>query len=167
MWNPLMAWHHSLLWSHTNQHFFPKTSEAIQKLQLWNSMQWRILPQGKLMHQSLNLRNKIKYKIKIILNEEMLISSVVWFNLHRYAVVTGANKGIGLETVRQLANGGATVVLTARDEKRGIEATRLLHESGFSNVVFHQLDVRSAESIETLANFIATQFQRLDILVCS
>ncbi|KAG8388880.1 hypothetical protein BUALT_Bualt02G0171200 [Buddleja alternifolia] len=83
----------------------------------------------------------------------------------RYAVVTGANKGIGLETVRQLANAGATVVLTARNEKRGMEATRLLHQSGLSNVVFHQLDVRDEQSIQSLANFIATQFQRLDILV--
>ncbi|KAL8055670.1 hypothetical protein ABFX02_04G070600 [Erythranthe guttata] len=83
----------------------------------------------------------------------------------KYAVVTGANKGIGLETVRQLANAGATVVLTARDEKRGNEATNLLHESGLSNVVFHQLDVRDAQSIQSLANFIATHFQRLDILV--
>uniref|UniRef100_A0A7N2RBQ6 Short-chain dehydrogenase/reductase n=1 Tax=Quercus lobata TaxID=97700 RepID=A0A7N2RBQ6_QUELO len=39
---------------------------------------------------------------------------------YRYAVVTGANKGIGLETVRQLASQGVTVVLTARNEKRGM-----------------------------------------------
>ncbi|KAL0459055.1 UNVERIFIED_CONTAM: (+)-neomenthol dehydrogenase [Sesamum latifolium] len=36
----------------------------------------------------------------------------------RYAVVTGGNKGIGLEIVRQPARAGAIVVLTARDEKR-------------------------------------------------
>ncbi|XP_011080504.1 short-chain dehydrogenase/reductase 2b [Sesamum indicum] len=84
----------------------------------------------------------------------------------RYAVVTGGNKGIGLETVRQLAKAGVTVILTARDEKRGMEATRLLHESGpTSNVVFHQLDVRDAKSIQSLVNFIGIQFGRLDILV--
>ncbi|KAL0419442.1 UNVERIFIED_CONTAM: (+)-neomenthol dehydrogenase [Sesamum radiatum] len=84
----------------------------------------------------------------------------------RYAVVTGGNKGIGLETVRQLAKAGVTVVLTARDEKRGMEATRLLHESGLtSNVVFHQLDVRDAKSIQSLVDFITTQFGRLDILL--
>ncbi|KAL3850222.1 hypothetical protein ACJIZ3_012104 [Penstemon smallii] len=83
----------------------------------------------------------------------------------RYAVVTGANKGIGLETVRQLANAHVTVVLTARNEKRGIEATTLLHESGLSNVVFHQLDVRDPHSIDSLVNFTTTQFKRLDILV--
>ena len=37
-------------------------------------------------------------------------------------MVKGANKGIGLETVRQLASQGVTVVLTARNEKRGMEA---------------------------------------------
>ncbi|KAL3518764.1 hypothetical protein ACH5RR_021353 [Cinchona calisaya] len=48
----------------------------------------------------------------------------------RYAVVTGANKGIGLETVRQLSTAGVTVILTARNEKRGKEATSQLHQSG-------------------------------------
>ncbi|KAL6564910.1 hypothetical protein OROMI_016360 [Orobanche minor] len=83
----------------------------------------------------------------------------------RYAVVTGANKGIGFEIVQQLANAGATVVLTARNEARGLEATRLLQESGLSNVIFHQLDVRDAQSIQSLADSIAEQFERLDILV--
>ncbi|XP_049379507.1 (+)-neomenthol dehydrogenase-like [Solanum stenotomum] len=83
----------------------------------------------------------------------------------RYAVVTGANKGIGFETVKQLARSGVTVVLTARNEKRGMEATSLLTEQGLSNVVFHQLDVQDARSIDSLAKFIQTQYGRLDILV--
>lgn len=83
----------------------------------------------------------------------------------RYAVVTGANKGIGLETVRQLATAGVTVILTARNGNRGKEATLKLHQSGLSNVVFHQLDVLEAESIKSLAKFIETEFGRLDILV--
>ncbi|XP_021817005.1 (+)-neomenthol dehydrogenase-like isoform X2 [Prunus avium] len=84
----------------------------------------------------------------------------------RYAVVTGANKGIGLETVRQLASNGITVVLTARDEKRGLEAFDKLKESGLSGeVVFHQLDVADPASVASLADFIKTQFGKLDILV--
>uniref|UniRef100_A0A7N0RIH1 Uncharacterized protein n=2 Tax=Kalanchoe fedtschenkoi TaxID=63787 RepID=A0A7N0RIH1_KALFE len=83
----------------------------------------------------------------------------------RYAVVTGSNKGIGLETVRQLALQGVTVVLTARNEKRGLEATSSLHGSGLSNVIFHQLDVLDPNSIESLAEFVLTKFERLDILV--
>ncbi|XP_059663542.1 (+)-neomenthol dehydrogenase-like [Cornus florida] len=83
----------------------------------------------------------------------------------RYAVVTGANKGIGLETVRQLATSGVTVVLTARDEERGRDAASSLHESGLSNVVFYQLDVQDLDSINSLAKFIQIQYGRLDILV--
>ncbi|KAK9901453.1 hypothetical protein M0R45_002084 [Rubus argutus] len=84
----------------------------------------------------------------------------------RYAVVTGSNKGIGLETVRQLAANGITVVLTARDEKRGLEAVEKLKQSGLSGqVVFHQLDVADPSSIASLANFVKTQFGKLDILV--
>ncbi|KAL4621846.1 hypothetical protein ACB092_06G257700 [Castanea dentata] len=84
----------------------------------------------------------------------------------RYAVVTGSNKGIGLETVRQLASKGVKVVLTARDEKKGLEAVQKLKDSGLSDLVlFHQLDVANPASIASLADFIKTQFGRLDILV--
>ena len=57
------------------------------------------------------------------------------------------------------------MVLTARDEKRGLEAAKNLQVSGFSDVVFHQLDVMDDLSIASLANFITNQFGRLDILV--
>uniref|UniRef100_A0A7N2KNB8 Uncharacterized protein n=1 Tax=Quercus lobata TaxID=97700 RepID=A0A7N2KNB8_QUELO len=83
----------------------------------------------------------------------------------KYAVVTGANKGIGLETVRQLASQGVTVVLTARNEKRRMEALLKLQELGLSNIVFHQLDVLDPVSIKSLANFIQEKFGRLDIMV--
>ena len=85
----------------------------------------------------------------------------------RYAVVTGANKGIGIETVRQLATvPGMTVVLTARNERRGLEAAASLRDfHGLSNVIFHQLNVQDPNSIASWAEFIANQFGRLDILV--
>ncbi|RVW17522.1 Salutaridine reductase [Vitis vinifera] len=83
----------------------------------------------------------------------------------RCALVTGASKGIGLEICRQLASNGVMVVLTARDEKRGLEAVAKLHESSLSNVVFHQLDVMDAKSITTLAKFIVTRYGKLDVLV--
>nr|XP_048333845.1 (+)-neomenthol dehydrogenase-like [Ziziphus jujuba var. spinosa] len=82
------------------------------------------------------------------------------------AVVTGANKGIGLEAVKQLASNGITVVLTARNEKRGLEAVDKLKEFELSGqVLFHQLDVADAASVASLADFIKTQFGKLDILV--
>ncbi|KAK7292625.1 hypothetical protein RJT34_15476 [Clitoria ternatea] len=84
----------------------------------------------------------------------------------RCAVVTGANKGIGLEIVRKLALAGIKVVLTARDEKRGLHALENLKASGLSDLVlFHQLDVTDAASVASLADFVKSKFRKLDILV--
>ncbi|MFQ6619957.1 hypothetical protein Gotur_000767 [Gossypium turneri] len=60
------------------------------------------------------------------------------------------------------------VVLTARDEKRGLEALESLKHSGLSDyLVFHQLDVADPKSIASLADFVKKQFGKLDILVNS
>ncbi|GLT53850.1 hypothetical protein SLA2020_270910 [Shorea laevis] len=84
----------------------------------------------------------------------------------RYAVVTGSNKGIGYGICRQLASNGVVTVLTARDEKKGLEALEKLRESGLSeHVVFHQLDVADPASIASLADFIKFKYGKLDILV--
>lgn len=80
-------------------------------------------------------------------------------------MVTGGNKGIGFEVCRQLALNGVEVILTARDEKRGMAAVEKLKESGLSNVIFHQLDVTDPSSIAPLADFIRARFGKLDILV--
>lgn len=84
----------------------------------------------------------------------------------RYAVVTGANKGIGLEIVRQLASTGIKVVLTARNEERGLQALETLKASALSHLVlFHQLDVADAATVASLADFIKSKFGKLDILI--
>ncbi|XP_019434123.1 PREDICTED: (+)-neomenthol dehydrogenase-like, partial [Lupinus angustifolius] len=84
----------------------------------------------------------------------------------RYAVVTGSNKGIGFEIVRQLASAGIKVVLTARDEKRGLAALEKLNALGLSHLLlFHQLDVADAASVASLAHFVKSEFGKLDILV--
>jgi NAD(P)-dependent dehydrogenase (short-subunit alcohol dehydrogenase family) len=80
-------------------------------------------------------------------------------------VVTGGNRGIGLEICRQLASNGVTVVLTARDDKRGAEAVSILGSLGLSNVVFHQLDISNPSSAVRLADFVKEKFGKLDILV--
>ncbi|KAK2650371.1 hypothetical protein Ddye_017860 [Dipteronia dyeriana] len=93
-------------------------------------------------------------------------ASSTFLQAKRYAVATGANKGIGFEICKQLASKGVLVVLTSRDEKRGLEAVEKLKESGLSDyVIFHQLDVTDPASIASLADFIKTQFGKLDILV--
>ncbi|CAI0627651.1 unnamed protein product [Linum tenue] len=85
----------------------------------------------------------------------------------RYAVVTGGNKGIGFEICRQLASHGVLVVLTARDENRGLQAVQKLRDGDpalSENLVFHKLDVADSSSISSLADFIRAQFGKLDIL---
>lgn len=80
--------------------------------------------------------------------------------------MTGSNKGIGLEIVRQLESKGVKVLLTARDDKKGHEAVRALKEAGLSDlVVFHQLDVVDPASVASLADFVRSHFGKLDILV--
>ncbi|PKI39954.1 hypothetical protein CRG98_039617 [Punica granatum] len=73
-----------------------------------------------------------------------MVEASTLLDMRRHAVVTGANKGIGLEICRQLASKGVTVVLTSRDEKRGLEAVRKLKQEGSAplpgEVVF-QLDI--------------------------
>lgn len=84
----------------------------------------------------------------------------------RYAVVTGANKGIGLGICEQLAAQGIVVVLTARDEKRGLDALNKLKDSGCADhVLFHQLDVTDFSSVASLAEFINNKFGKIDILI--
>lgn len=80
--------------------------------------------------------------------------------------MTGANKGIGYGICKKLALNGVVVVLTARNEKRGLDAVERLKEFGLSDLlVFHQLDVTDPPSVASLTQFIKTRFGRLDILV--
>ncbi|KAK9052890.1 hypothetical protein SSX86_029520 [Deinandra increscens subsp. villosa] len=83
----------------------------------------------------------------------------------RCAVVTGGNKGIGYEICRQLALEGIEVILTARNESRGVEAVEKLNASGIKNVVFHQLDIADSTSVANLVKFVDRRFKKLDILV--
>ncbi|XP_051146887.1 (+)-neomenthol dehydrogenase-like [Andrographis paniculata] len=88
--------------------------------------------------------------------------------IHKYAVVTGANKGIGFEICKQLATqGNITVVLAARDHNRGLEAVEKLKELGHGGgqVIFQQLDVTDSVSVAAFAEFIKSKFGKLDILV--
>ncbi|KAG5844515.1 carbonyl reductase 1-like isoform X1 [Anguilla anguilla] len=82
------------------------------------------------------------------------------------AVVTGANKGIGLAIVRGLCRAGfpGDVVLTARNEKLGHEAVDMLREEGLETV-FHQLDVCDQTSAERLRDFLQNTYGGLDVLV--
>src|SRR5881396_45754 len=80
------------------------------------------------------------------------------------ALVTGANRGLGLETSNQLHAQGFRVVLTSRKESAGIAAARKLDPDG-KGVVYHQLDVTDRQSISALAGDLPSLAPRLDLLV--
>ncbi len=82
----------------------------------------------------------------------------------KVALVTGANRGLGLETCRQLAAKGLTVILACRNPEQGEAAASQLREAG-GDVRFHALDVTDDASIAGLAEYVDKEFGRLDILV--
>jgi NAD(P)-dependent dehydrogenase (short-subunit alcohol dehydrogenase family) len=80
------------------------------------------------------------------------------------ALVTGANRGIGLEVVRQLARLDFKVILGARDERGGREAAEALAREGLK-VYAGRLDVTDERGVEELRRWVAERFGRLDVLV--
>ncbi|WHZ00777.1 SDR family NAD(P)-dependent oxidoreductase [Neobacillus sp. YX16] len=80
----------------------------------------------------------------------------------KFAFVTGANKGIGYEIVRQLAEKNYHVFLGARNEKLGQKAVQSL---GLSNVSFVQVDLSDTQSIQNSKNKILEVTDHLDLLI--
>src|SRR5215213_609956 len=77
------------------------------------------------------------------------------------ALVSGGNRGIGLEVCRQLAERSYAVVMGSRDDKQGRAAAAGLPDG----VIVRQLDVADPGSVERLSRSIEEEFERLDILV--
>jgi NAD(P)-dependent dehydrogenase (short-subunit alcohol dehydrogenase family) len=78
------------------------------------------------------------------------------------AVVTGANRGIGREVVRQLAERGYTTILASRDSAKGERAAQDL---GAGNVIAAPLDVSDDASVDAFATWLADEHGRCDVLV--
>jgi NAD(P)-dependent dehydrogenase (short-subunit alcohol dehydrogenase family) len=83
---------------------------------------------------------------------------------NRIALVTGANKGLGLETCRQLAQKGIVVLMGSRDAVRGKAAEKNLKDEGL-RAAFVQLDVTNSQQIRAVKDYIEKEFGKLDILV--
>ncbi|MEV4824997.1 SDR family oxidoreductase [Micromonospora sp. NPDC049274] len=82
----------------------------------------------------------------------------------KIALVTGANKGVGLATARQLAERGLTVLLGSRAAQRGAEAAKDLVDAGLT-VRPVQIDVTDDASVRQAAEFVDHEYGRLDVLV--
>ena len=80
------------------------------------------------------------------------------------ALVTGANRGMGFETCRALAERGYQVVLTSRDQTLGQQAAQSLAQQGLS-VAHFVLDVTNGGSIQKLQQAVEERFGGIDVLV--
>lgn len=80
------------------------------------------------------------------------------------ALVTGANKGVGLATARQLAERGLTVLLGARDAEKGASAAKELARDGLS-VRPVCIDIADDASVNDAAAVVEREYGRLDVLV--
>ncbi len=87
----------------------------------------------------------------------------------RIALVTGANKGIGFEVVRDLARKGFHVFLGARDTEAGEAAAEKLRKEGekedYGEITFLKIDVSKSDSIRNAAEEFSRKSDRLDTLV--
>ena len=83
---------------------------------------------------------------------------------NKVALITGANKGLGLEMTRQLGRAGVTVVMTARDPQKGEAAAEALRKEGL-DVQFLKLDVTNRADHAAAVKFLEQNFGRLDILI--
>ena len=73
------------------------------------------------------------------------------------ALITGANKGIGFETAKQLAQLGYFVYLGSRDKAKGLDAINKLKDAGISNVELIEIDVTDINSIKQAKQELETK----------
>lgn len=82
----------------------------------------------------------------------------------KIALITGANRGIGFETAKQLGEQGVTVILTARNLDVANDSANKLKQLGI-DAYGAKLEVTSAEDRAALAKYVEKKFGKLDILV--
>ncbi len=84
--------------------------------------------------------------------------------MDKIALISGANRGIGLETGKQLLELGWNVVFTARNMHEGRPLINKLREK-WKSAWFHQLDVTDEQSISDMAEYVEDTCGRLDVLI--
>ncbi len=82
----------------------------------------------------------------------------------RTAIVTGGNRGIGVEICRQLAQHGYRVILTSRDAANGEQVARELRRDG-AVIITRALDVNDPQSIRALRDFVVESYGPPDALI--
>ncbi len=85
-------------------------------------------------------------------------------NTQRIVLITGSNRGIGLETAHQLAKRGFHVIIAARDERTGQQTAEAIQAQG-GKATFLGLDVSNSESIRNAASQFASIADYLDVLI--
>lgn len=84
---------------------------------------------------------------------------------NKTAIVTGANSGMGMATVRALSDMGAKVIMLCRSEKRGTEALEKLSSEKYRDLQLILCDLGNYDSIRAFANIVRRGYDHIDILV--
>lgn len=82
----------------------------------------------------------------------------------KVAFITGANRGLGFETARELGEAGVTVILGARDEAKGKQAAADLENKGMKAISV-KFDINRLADHQAIYKFLEEKYGRLDILV--
>ena len=83
----------------------------------------------------------------------------------RLALVTGANSGLGLATVKALASRQATVILACRSNRKGQLALQQLHDQGLNGLELLELDLADLSSVRRAAENVRDRYGHLDLLI--
>lgn len=100
----------------------------------------------------------------LIMQTINLNGGVTMSNEHKIALVTGGNRGIGYEFVKQLGEAGFIVILTSRNAEAGHKAVKALKESNLT-VSFVEMDIENPVSIGQAMNLVRDQHGKLDVLI--
>jgi NAD(P)-dependent dehydrogenase (short-subunit alcohol dehydrogenase family) len=83
----------------------------------------------------------------------------------RVALITGGNRGLGFAMAQALAEAGAKVVVTSRQEERAMESAAAIAGATGQRTLGLRVDVNDTEQIETMIQSVVNEFGRIDILV--